>query len=184
MALSTPRYIALAIAPIPSSLLSTLSSLTILIMIFRSRTKLTRPYRRIICGMSTYGFIQGVSLLASVFPQPSNGDDDHNNLLGMGNMYTCRVQGFFLQLSSIGIPLYTTSLAVSFLCAVKYKMSNAVFAKKVEPILHGVTNLFAVVAAVVLVATQNINPRDGDLYWARSYPEGCSTNPEVDCIQG
>lgn len=90
--ISNHQLIMLTLAPMMSGLVSFVASSTIIIMILRSTTKLTKAYRRIIFGMCIYDVLLSVCHLMSVFPCPRG-----TRLGSIGNLRTCEVQGFFVQ---------------------------------------------------------------------------------------
>lgn len=78
---------------------------------------------------------------------------------------------------------YSLSLAVFYLGVIKYNMKDAKFAHKIEPYLHGFTNLFSWVSAIFLISTGSFN-NAGYGCWIAPYPEGCVHDPDVECIRG
>ena len=95
MTYSKAQEISLAISPICAGCVSFTSSSTIATMILRSKTKLTKPYRRIVFGMCLYDIIQSLGAMSSTFLSP----EDSDRLWAFGNDSSCSAQGFIHQVS-------------------------------------------------------------------------------------
>jgi len=149
--------------------ISVISSITIVIMILRSKRALTIPYHRILFGISVADIISSVAMSASSLPAPKNSE---HLAYAYGNQATCDAQGFIFLAGSTAEPLYQCSLQLYYLCMVKYGMSAENIQKKIEPYLHCIPILFALIAAVVSVATESINS-SGAWCYIESYPRGC-----------
>jgi hypothetical protein len=89
---SQTREIILTLAPIPSGVASFCASVTIIYMILRSPTKLDKPFRRIIFGMSVYDMAQSFGSFISALPSPAG-----SRWGAIGNRGTCVAQGFIFQ---------------------------------------------------------------------------------------
>jgi glycerol uptake facilitator-like aquaporin len=74
--------------------LSFVLSAIMITMILRSTTKLSKPLRRIIFGMTVFDLILSISDVTSSLPSPSG-----MSLLAVGNEITCTFQGAFVQVS-------------------------------------------------------------------------------------
>ena len=94
-ALTVTQSLILMIGPMICGLLSFVSACTIVIMILRSATKLTKPYRRIVFGMSLYDIVNSFAAVSSAFPSPMG-----SRFMAMGNTQTCVAQGFLTQVGS------------------------------------------------------------------------------------
>lgn len=85
---------AIFIAPIISGIISFIASLAIIVMILRSKIKLSKPFRRIIFGMSVYDVIQSSTSSLSSITNPSG-----TAYGAIGNDATCSARAFFYQVS-------------------------------------------------------------------------------------
>ena len=83
---------AISVASAVSGTLSTAASATIIVMIYRSPTKLGNPFRRIILGISSYDVLQSISALLALFMIPAG-----ERWGASGNDATCTVSGFIVQ---------------------------------------------------------------------------------------
>ena len=206
--LSHAQVVALTLAPIVPGLLSFAASGTIVAMILRSPGKLSKPFRRIIFGISAYDVIQSFTASLSGFPSPSG-----SRWAAIGNDSTCTVQGFFSQVShwSLGFesliflltiqfahilprllirklgvsgsPLYSLSLAIYYLCVIKFNMTDDQFQKRVEVYLHAVSNALVWFSSIFLLVRGYFNVTIANC-WISPYPSDCIHNPDVDCIRG
>ena len=86
----------LVLLPIPSALLSIIGSGTIIFMTVKMRykEKLT-PYTRLLLGLSVFDIVFSVTEGVSGFMRPQ----DSYRAYAFGNDMTCKVNGFFTQLS-------------------------------------------------------------------------------------
>ena len=163
-----------AIASIPSSVISLIVTSWIVIAMIRSETKLKKPSRRLILGMSLHGFIQAVvhcilSILNSSGQQMWAMDHLDNKIR------------FLSQLTALGIPSYSLSLAILYICIIKYEMPDERFAKKVEPFLHFFSNLLALMTPCLSLIF--VNTSDTWNCWAFPYyPNECQESDGAECI--
>jgi hypothetical protein len=148
--------------------------------------------------MSIYCIIQAIAFStaslafdAHQYSYNSNSNSSPNPWLGavmgigIGNQATCEAQGFFMQLSLTGTPLYTLSLAIFYLCVIKYEMPDETFRKKVEPYLHLITNLWAWSTALFALLSGSIHSStDDSSCYINASPLDCLDDPNVDCVQG
>lgn len=106
------QEIAITASPVLAGFVSFLSSATIAAMIYRSKTRLTKPYRRIVFIMCIYDMFHSIASMSSSFLSPQ----DSSRLWSFGNEYTCSVQGFLTQVSgSRGIHDHSDISSHSFL---------------------------------------------------------------------
>mmetsp|Transcript_7810 Transcript_7810/g.8599 ORF Transcript_7810/g.8599 Transcript_7810/m.8599 type:complete len:479 (+) Transcript_7810:191-1627(+) len=173
-----PQIIAISITPMISGVLSFISSSTILVMILRSETKLNKPHRRLIFAMSFYDVLKSLTVIASRYPVPAG-----TSMWAFGNSGTCSAQGFLNQVGSTGSPFYSFSLAILYLCIIKYDMREITFRKKFEPFIHVIPNLWVWSTAIFLGVSGYMN-NNGNGCWIAPYPINCIDNPDVDCIRG
>ena len=109
----------ISIVPRITGTISSLSSLVIIFLIFRSDTKFSSIYHRIMFGMSISSFIASVALALTSIPMPKHMPlEDELGLhwpgLRYGNTATCNIQGF-----SVMFGLITMFGFHSMLCVCK-----------------------------------------------------------------
>lgn len=96
---TVPQEIALAIWPIPTGLVSLISSGAIIRMILRSELrseeKFNNPSKRIMFAISFYDIFQSLASAMSALPAPLN-----MRWGAIGNDSSCAVQGFLFQVSN------------------------------------------------------------------------------------
>ena len=93
---SSNEKIYIAIAPVPSAVLSFVASATIVVMIIRSPTKLSNPFRRIIFGISIYDVVQSLSQASGTVLSPKGSMPG-----ALGNDGTCTASGFVSYVSKV-----------------------------------------------------------------------------------
>ena len=164
-----------------SGCISFISSLNIITMIFRSKRKLTLPYRRVVFALSCYDTISSLaySLILPMFPSS-------DNVWGsMGNNTSCKVLGLMIYLGTTAVPMYNLSLCVFYVSIIIYSMKERYFTTKVEPFLHAIPLLYSVVGGSVLLGKGYFNAMpDNMTCWIAPYPHGCSANENVPCETG
>lgn len=172
--------VAEAIIPFVTGPISVISSMTIIIMILRSKKALSIPYHRILFGLSVADVIASVSMSASSLPAPR---DTLHLKYSYGNQPTCEAQGFLFLLGQVAEPLYQCSLQLYYLCMIKYGMKAEDIQRKLEPFLHCIPILYGMVAAIVSLVTESINASAAWCY-IDSYPHGCRDDEDLECTRG
>jgi len=160
--------------------ISVISSTIIILMVLRSRKKLSHIYHRLMFGISVTDIIFSSGLSFSSLPAPIGTPDTWKAL---GNRSTCNAQGCFIMFGSAAAPAYFLSLQIYYLCKIKYQMSSEKM-RKVEPCLHGVPILLGLTAAIVPLVTDSMNPGTRGYCWLQDYPLHCITDQSVECIRG
>lgn len=118
-----------------SSSLSIVSSLLIVIAIFRSQLKFTRIYNRIMLGISTMDIISSIPIPFTTLPIPI--EDTTSKLPGAaGNIFTCNIQGFVANFGYMGSLLYSGGLTLYYFCRIQCKTSDYDFRKVREKVIH------------------------------------------------
>ena len=129
----------LAIIPRITAALSMLGSCSILYDIWKDRGhKLTRPYYRILLGMSLFDLVSSIAFSLSTLPMPEATPFVYG---ARGTVQTCTAQGFFIQLM-LGSIFYNFVLSLYYTLSGKYKISDEVFTKRYELYLHGAAMTF------------------------------------------
>jgi len=128
-----------------SGSLSIVGSFLIIYIILRGgRTKLSRLRNRLLLGMSIIDIFYSAALGLSVLPIPQ----ETVCSIGMGNLSTCTVQGFFIQLGT-AVPGYNTMLSIYFLMTVRYSVSETTLTRKYEPFMHAFALFPPLVTAII-----------------------------------
>jgi len=132
--------------------LSSLGSLAIMYMILSTRKdKLTKPSHRLMLALITVDILHSVAYATTTLASPQ----DTQFYGAMGNNGTCSVQGFLLLLG-LAVPMYNTSLSLFFLLTIRYRVRQATFSAKIEPILHTVSILVPLSIAVIALSIGGI----------------------------
>jgi len=163
-----------AIAIIRSSLaiLSVFASSILVWMINRSSDRFSTTYHRILLGMSIADILYSLSL--SLFNVLAPTDDAYMVWNARGNMTTCSFQGFILFLGAGSGLMYSCSLNLYYLALVKHQKTDTYIRTKIEPYLHGVPILYAVVFSITLTALKHFNDNGNGLCYAPVYnPPHC-----------
>jgi hypothetical protein len=163
----TSRQVTIAIIPHITAIFSVLGSLFICVDILRDRKKPRMVFHRIMLGMSMSDLMASLFLCLSTWPVPSDTVGIHG---AVGNLKTCQMQGFFIQLG-VGTFFYTAYLAVYYLCMMRYHWKERDF-KKVEPWAHGfaVGVTFGTAIASLFLGLYN----NANLWcWIAPYPLEC-----------
>lgn len=168
------------ILPTISSLLALVSSITIMVMVLKSKKKLSSSYRRLIFGMSALDAIYSVGNVVSSLPIPKS-----TNVWGaFGDQQTCEAQGFILYLGMAGMPMYTLSLCIFYYHSLAKVVPRAIFVKRIEPFLHVIPFAWAVAGATFHLVKGNYNPgADFLVCWVGPAPPDCGIKG-VPCTRG
>lgn len=163
--------------------ISLAASTIIALMIVLSPGRLSKPYRRLIFGLSVSDIIQSIGIITSPFAQSP---DTPGASWARGSISACEFSGFLMSNGTALIPMYTFALTLYFLLIVKYKMPIASFVRKVEWKLHVGIILWNLIGNSVAVAKDDFNARPSGLCNMSGYPIGCNIDPEVygECSRG
>lgn len=132
-----------------SSIISVVSSLCTIFIIFRSQLKLRSVYHRIMFGMSISDVLGSLAMGLTTIPMPT--DMVYAYPFSFGTYTTCRFQSYLYLLGSVGSLVYVTGLCLFYYCLLKKQMSDKKIVK-VEIIIH----VFAMVLAVILSVSRNL----------------------------
>ncbi|GFH52690.1 hypothetical protein CTEN210_09166 [Chaetoceros tenuissimus] len=111
--------------------ISTLSSLLILSIIYRSRTKLKTVYHRIMTTLSTSDLILSIPLVFSTLALPKTQSFPFE-LPSYGNDTTCQLQGIAIIIGYQLIGWFSILLNIFHLCILKFEMQEMKFRKWIE----------------------------------------------------
>ena len=160
--------------------ISVLSSTIVIIMVLRSRVKLSNSYHRLMFGMSVADIILSSALSFSSIPAPIG---TPNTWKALGTQSTCNAQGIFFGFGAVAAPCYFLSLQIYYLFMIKYqtRIENI---RKVEPYLHVAPILLGLTCAFVPFGTDSINPGSRGYCWIDDFPLHCTPNQNIECIRG
>ena len=165
--------------------LSTLSSLSIVLIILRSKEISFSSYHRIMLFMSISDIIASAPITLATLPVPSDVVYPFSTLT-LGNKKTCSAQAFTIVFGQVCAVLSNVILNLYYLFRIRYNKSDNFIRKKLEPI--GFTLAVAIGLTVVFTALayDMLNPvPDWPLcYTGSAYPYYCLGNDEIECIAG
>jgi len=151
-------------------------------MIIRSDKGLCTPYSRIIFGLSVADIMQSIGIIISPLVAPSGTPDAP---WAMGSTGSCSATGFVLHVGGMAVPFYTLFLTHYFLQRVKYKLTPAQFARKMECRISTFIWLFSVIGGLVGLVKGYFNPSpQGSLCMMIGKPLSCNSDPTNDCVRG
>jgi len=149
----------LSIIQSSSAIISTISSSTLIWMIFRSPERLTTTRHRILFGMAVGDIICSLSFATYGAMIPS--DVDYQSWNAHGSQTTCTMSGFAVIVGMLMSCLYSCSLNIYSLAIVKYNKTDSYIRTKMEPFLHAVPIVMSLAFGFALLATQGYNPYGG-----------------------
>ncbi len=138
---------------------SVIASIILMWMILRSNAGLSTPYHRLLLGLciadTSYSF--SMSFFNALVPS----EIDYFIWNASGNLATCTLQGFFWAIGISGSVCYNCALNLYYLAVLKFEKRDAYIRSKLEPFLHGVPIVVALVYAIGMLAGEHLNPDDG-----------------------
>lgn len=141
MAFTQAQKIVLAVLPKISGWTSMVFSFLIVYTVLKDPKRRSKPYHRLVCGISITDFSASFWLALSTWPIPR----DSGVLWASGTTTTCNLQGFFTQ-AGIASSFYNCSLSIYFLLVIKCGWKESQI-RKIEPCLHGVPIAWALLSA-------------------------------------
>jgi len=138
-----------------SAIVSFLSSCLLIGIVLRSHKRLTTTYHRLLLGMSCADVLY--SLGAVTFSAVVPSELDYTVWNARGNLATCNAFGFIQLVGGTAGVLYCCSLNLYYLILIKFNKTDCYIAKRVEPWLHVVPILNALISSIILVAQGGIN---------------------------
>jgi hypothetical protein len=184
---------ALAVIPKITGLFSLVGSLFVIHDILRrhsngissSNLKKGRSiYHRIMLGLSTFDAIASFVNILSTWPTPS---DQSETIFGAtGSTATCTAQGFFNELGNITTPLYSVSLCIWYLLALKHSWREQDVSQTIEFAMHALPISIGLTMAICGLPLTLYN-NSGFLCWYAPYPAGCDSDtddPLTSCTRG
>eukprot|EP00985_Skeletonema_marinoi_P030414 scaffold31975_cov139-Skeletonema_marinoi.AAC.1 len=175
--LSGPPTWQLATVPLFTGNLSVLGSGLIIysMLVHGRRTKLRKPHHRILLAMSIYDLFYSLVKAFTFLLTPAEGQPGSMGVPGaMGNLATCRLQGFFIE-TAHATGAYNSLSSIYFWLSICRGVKNDTFTKY-EPIAHILIFVVFVGFAIAGVVIELFNPAFGFCFIA-SYPPGCESGP-------
>ena len=175
-ALSHAQQIALAVAPLPTALLSITASALIITNILHQNSEKRNSYHRILLAMSLFDILFSLSACLQMFLMPAATSP---RLTAMGNPASCTAVGALVQLS-FATYWYNGVLSVYYLLTVVYGWSQDKIRRVAEPAWHTVCVSFALVTATLGLVFGWYSELDiGFGCWVNDYPRGCEVLDET-----
>jgi len=143
--------------------ISTISSLIIIYLIFRSGRGLSSVYHRIMLGISISDAVLSTAISFATLPMPKDMIYEFDGIV-MGNTATCNAQGFFFAFGAFATMWYTLSLTTYYMLSIRYKWSDARFARRIEKVLHFFSLGYSVSLALILLFLDFYNPTPLDAW--------------------
>jgi len=160
---------------VTGSISATASSL-IIYLIFRSETKLSSIYHRIMFSMSCADILSSAAIALTTLPMPSEFPCEGNPWEGRakGNIQTCEAQGFIIVAGGI-TGLYNAALCVYYACAIAFCMSEEKIHKRVEPFLLSMPVIIGLLGAINGLLFDLYNPAE---HWCGMSTIECTVQDE------
>jgi len=178
---------ALVWIPRLSCLLSLLGSCVIIHM-FRKRRRHDSQYNpfrihhRFILLMSIFDIPSSIAYAVgtTAIPRIEETEVLENRYGTIGNVYTCRTQGFFIQLG-VAVPMYNAALTIFYVCSICYNIAEDKLSRHYfEEIIHTIVLTFSLITSVIGIALDLFH--DVHFFcWFGEYPTDCTRDPDVEC---
>uniref|UniRef100_A0A6U2YBH5 Uncharacterized protein n=1 Tax=Entomoneis paludosa TaxID=265537 RepID=A0A6U2YBH5_9STRA len=140
--------------------LSMFGSFWILVDILSDRKKkLKASSNRIIMVVSALDLFSSFWYFMGNWAQPideNNGFSNDNNK--HGTIGSCTASGFFIQLGTMAIPLYNTTLAMQYLLSIRYNWRDDRIWKEFEQCAHAIIIPLAIVLSIIPIPLELYNP--------------------------
>ena len=170
------------ILPTITSFISFLSSLTIVVFILRSRSNTV--YHRIIFLISIFDMISSIAVSLSTLPLPPE-----SHLIypfkgpSFGSVLACEIQGLVYTTGFAMVLLLGTVLNIYYVCKLVYNMEDAVFRKRIEPILYAFCVAGVFIPDIFIWRQDGFNPSPYNPFCAawNSYPHKCTLETDPKC---
>jgi len=144
LSLTNEQEEVMSICMVISGLLSMFGSTTIVYRVLKKK-KNTKPFDRIMLGLSSFDIIGSFSFVLTPFAVPAASSP---RVWAAGNDATCSFLGYLSQLS-IGAAWYSCLLSFYFLATLRLRVSNDDFAVRFEPYIHGLSLFYYLFTATL-----------------------------------
>ncbi len=142
-----------------------------------SRKVLYNPYRRLIFALSIADICQSFAIVTGPLMVPL---DTPQALFGIGNTWTCNMNGCLFLFGMTCVPLYTLCLCIYYVCKIKSKMTDAHFANRIEKKMHFFIIVLNMGLYLPAVGMGSINSSmTGGFCTTAAYPKGCRQLPDL-----
>ncbi len=144
---------------------------------FISKKGLDNPYRRLIFGLSIADIFQSGAIVAGPW---LNESDVPQALWGIGNIHTCRLDGFLFLVGGSAAPMYTLAICIYYMCKLKMKMADDRFVHRVEKRMHAIIITLNLGLYLTALGMDTINSSvNGTICLPAAIPTGCRQNPQI-----
>ena len=157
-----------------SASISVIWSATTICHILRSHKGLSSTYHRLVFGLCVGDLMASFAWIPSSIAVPK----DMQYLLpaARGNMGTCTAQGFILTVGAVMASFYNCSICFYYLSIITFNKNDDYIKSKLEPWLHGMPIISAIVTAITGLILQHYNTDGqiiGNCYPASYHPPHC-----------
>lgn len=165
----------LSLLPVVPTMLSMFGSSAIINHV--ARDPKGSPYKRILFGLSVADIILSVVQCLQPFAMPK---ETSYRVWAIGNSKTCSAAGALTQLGFAAM-WYNGMLSLYYLLTVRFGVTEAFFAKRVEPFVHFLSISYPLITSIYGLVLGVYNELDlGMGCWVSSYPTGCDLDPNDD----
>ena len=170
------------ILPTITSSISFLSSLTIVVFIVRSRSNTV--YHRIIFLISVFDMISSIAISFSTLPLPPESQLIYPfKGASFGSVLACEIQGLAYTTGLSMVSLLGAVLNIYYVCKLVYNMEDAVFRKRIEPILYAFCVVGVSIPDIIIWRQAGFNPSPYNPFCSawNSYPHKCTLETDPKC---
>lgn len=140
---------AYSVAQATSGSLSIVASVTVIIIMFRSRTRFASTFNRIMLGLCASDILSSLCFVVGFTALPK---ESYHVERAFGDDVTCRLQAYFMSSGLFTSPYYTCALCLYYLAIVRYKKTDAYIRTKLERWFLALPPVVAVVPMTGLIA--------------------------------
>jgi len=163
--------------------ISTVCSLIVIYLIYRSNKGLKTVYHRIMFAMSSFDACMSVAVALATLPMPKNMIYTQFEGLVIGNTNTCTAQGFFFMLGGTCTSGYLMSLMLYYLFSIHYGKTDNEIARRIEPLMHALVIIYGFSVSFSLMAFEAFNPTPLDSWCtAMTLPWWCPNQLDEACL--
>ncbi len=140
--------------------------------------RLSNPYRRLMFAQTVSEILKSLALFTGPW-FPTFGSPQA--LWAIGNERVCQIGGFLLSMGLSGVSMYTFCLCFYFVCKLKVKMNDTVFARRFEGWMHAFIILINLIVNISALGLGTFNPSPlGNICYLFAFPPGCKQETETD----
>ena len=158
-----------------SSSLSIISSILIIVMVFRGQEKLASLQNRLLAAMSFFDILNSLALGVNTAALPRAVSDF---LYGAyGSKATCTLQGFFITLGGV-CPMYNVMLCLNYLMIIKYNIKDEIL-ERYERYMHAISILLPLSLAIFGACLDLYHPTFKGYCWTTN--DACQFSRDDSC---